>query len=490
MKYRSITLNENFRSMYSLVKYTDEYKRHLEEYRKVNPELADYVKNFPEVFSEESDHQSYMIIRDIHHCIGAIYIGTSTNEKDLEIKIHFDEKYLRTEIAIGEMIDQIVESLGLYFYDKENIEIELVNNVDLSEHNCFKYKKKVYDENLTTYIYSNKKNNILISSLINEITQTEKNLLDWKQNWTQKFELSSYPNLDCEFDAGLIKEYENGTVTLNEFFNKSNSLSWLGIDSNKSTRKIKFDRTGYIFFEKNSKSINGIHYNFEYSILNNDFKLKKFGWRNEKPLEVDVNNYYYTDIKFNNLSILHHKGTNRKIIKYISPIINSSSVEVELTLEDNQIEKCYVDFRTHKGNGKVNGLYALRIVPFYNKCTLNFISRDGYRDGDISQKFAETNEELYSSIFNDNLTLEKIDEIIKQILPIINKRAVTTSKKILDDKNALVISNIMDIESQAFDFIKQIKGEIPLPSLQQRLEAFVTENDIRKNYNKQKCLKK
>ena len=43
MKYRSITLNGNSESQYSLIKYNDEYKYHLEELRKMNNELADYI---------------------------------------------------------------------------------------------------------------------------------------------------------------------------------------------------------------------------------------------------------------------------------------------------------------------------------------------------------------------------------------------------------------------------------------------------------------
>ena len=93
MKYRSITLNGNSESQYSLIKYNDEYKYHLEELRKLNKELADYVEKCPKIYSENSEEQSYMIMRDNRDCVGAIYIATSTNELNLEIKVHFNEKY-------------------------------------------------------------------------------------------------------------------------------------------------------------------------------------------------------------------------------------------------------------------------------------------------------------------------------------------------------------------------------------------------------------
>ena len=47
----------------------------------------------------------------------------------------------------------------------------------------------------------------------------------------------------------------------------------------------------------------------------------------------------------------------------------------------------------------------------------------------------------------------------------------------------------MDSEAQVINFIKQIKGEIPLPHLQENLEKFINEHDISKNYNKKRVLK-
>ena len=45
------------------------------------------------------------------------------------------------------------------------------------------------------------------------------------------------------------------------------------------------------------------------------------------------------------------------------------------------------------------------------------------------------------------------------------------------------------IKKQIIDFIKQIKGEIPLPHLQENLEKFVEANSS-KNINKKRQLKK
>ena len=96
MKYRSITLNGNKRHNYRLVKYTTEYKIDLEELKNINYELAECVEQCPTIYSEQSDHQSYMIFNGRRNCVGAIYIGTSSDEKNLEIKLQFKEEDFRT----------------------------------------------------------------------------------------------------------------------------------------------------------------------------------------------------------------------------------------------------------------------------------------------------------------------------------------------------------------------------------------------------------
>jgi len=488
MKYRSITLNGNKGVPYALVKYTKEYKRYLEKLRELNPELADSVEQGPKIYSEQSEHQSYMIFSGRRDCVGAIYIGTSTDEKNLEIKLHFKEKYFKTNYDIVAVIEQLVDSLGLYFYDKENIEIELCNDIDLSQFNKYRFKKKVYDAKLTTYTCSNR-NHIIIPAILNEMEQTEKNLLEWNQAWMQKYNLCSFMDYDYEFDLPLLEAYEKGTVPESEMFYKAESIYWPGITSTNSTRNIDFNRNGKIHFDKSSKSLNGINYEFDYYVLSDGFNFKTHGFFNKKYLEIEDNSYY-TKMKQNGLTILKDKETNRKRIEYRTPIINNSSIQIELWEDaENSIERCYIDFRTHKGNGKVNGLYALRIIPKYNVCTLNFISRDGFRYGDFSKQLVENSEELYSSIFEGNLTYELIDELIRKVIPIINHRAINTSRKTIAQENNTAICNVLEIENEAINFIKQIKGEIPLPHLHSNVENFV-ENNKSKTDSVKKLLKK
>lgn len=487
MKYRSITLNGNIEFQYSLIKYNDKYKYHLEELRKMNNELVDYVENCPKIYSENSEEQSYMIMRDNRDCVGAIYISTSTDEKKLEIKVHFNEKYFVSSEHIVKNIEKLVESLGLYFYDKENIEIQLVNNIDLSKFNKYKFKKKVYDENLTTYIFSNEGNHKLIPALINEINETEKNLIDWKQFWMQRINLRNRDDLSWKIDEPLLEEYKKGTIPLQEIFYKADSIYWYGIESNKSTRNITFNRNGQIYLGKESKDDDGIHYSIDYYVLNDGFVFHTENNANNNYFVLDENPYY-TQIKTNNIKIHTSKETKRKTINYVSPMVNNCSISIELVLDENDtIEKCHIDFRTHKGNGKINGLYALRIEPRFNKLTLNYISRNGYK-GPSLEDFLQIKSLI--KIKPGKLTFELINEIIKESIIVIKQMAALTQRQTINLESDYNVAYLLDVEKQIIDFIKQTKGEIPLPHLQENIEKFIETYSKDKVQEKKRVLKR
>ena len=488
MKYRSITLNGNSESQYSLIKYNDEYKYHLEELRKLNKELADYVENCSKIYSENSEEQSYMIMRDNRDCVGAIYISTSTDEKKLEIKVCFNEKYFVSSEHIVKNIEKLVESLGLYFYDKENIEIQLVNNIDLSKFNKYKFKKKIYDKSLTTYVFSNEGNNKLIKALIDEINGTEKNLIEWKQYWMQQINLRNHRDLSWVIDEPLLEEYDKGTISLEEIFYKADSIYWYGIESNKSIRNISFNKDGHIYLDKFSKNYDGIHYSIDYYVLNDGCTFHIENQTNYNYLVLDENDYY-TQIKTNNIKIHTSKENKKKTINYVSPVINKSSISIELILDENsQIERCHIDFRTHKSRNKINGLYALRINPgYYNDFSLNYISRNGIKEQNFVYSLPIT---LFEEIISSGLTFELVNEIINESIKIIKLKAMLKHRQSVNIEGTYNISYVMDIEKQIIDFIKQTKGEIPLPHLQENIEKFIEIYDRNKNNGKKKLLRK
>ena len=335
------------------------------------------------------------------------------------------------------------------------------------------------------------KNELLVSKMINEIIETEKILNEWKQCWLQKIE---YNDLDYKEEYELNDDLNKGNVTLEEVFNKIEEIYWYAIKSKKSTRSITFSKNGEIEFSKRSNDIfNGLNYDFKYNILKDGFYLKSTIRKDydKDKLEIAKSNYR-TNIKTKELNITYNKEKNRKRINYTSPIIDNSSIAVELwTDENNEIKNCYVDFRTHKNNGKINGIYALRLNPnrYYDKYSIRFISRKGDRYVDFSDRLENSDEEIVSTIVNKKLTPETIDKLIKKIIPIVNTKATRTNQKYISEKNTSTIKNLEDSERKAINFVKLIKAEIPLPHLQDNLAKFITENDKTKNKNKIKVLK-
>lgn len=484
MRYKSITLNDNKELIkYSLVKYNEEYQTQLEEIKAMNKELADYVEKCPKIYSELSDHQSYMIFYGATNCVGVINIGTSTDEKDLEIKVQFIEEKFERKIRIVDALEQLINSLGMYCYERENIEIHLLNDIDLEKVNEYKYKKNCLFENVTTYITSNKYNHRLFSALLNEIKETKRNLMDWKQNWGQKLVIDE-KNLQIPLDEPLVEEIENGTIPFEEIFYKIKNIVWYGINSTKSKRNIIFAQNGQIYFTKKQKGSDKNNYEFLYNILRGGFEFKKTTWIKNMGLEIDENRVW-TKIKSDNLKVVFFKKDKIKIIQYKSPIVDNSSISLQVYKnEQDEIERCYVEFRTHKNRKhKINGLYDLRILSTSDNHSfgLEFISRKGSKYDVFNDELSKLDEPLFSTILNGNLTLEIIDELIKKMIPIINKHASCENKPMIAVDDASVASDAFETELEAINYIKQIRGEIPLPHLQENLDKFLQEYTIEQN---------
>lgn len=155
MEYEIVILDTSMNYSIKLIEYTDEYKEYLKTIKHINSKLINRVEKCPKTNSELSKNQSYLIFLGENYCIGAIYICTSFDEKNIKIEIGFDEIYVSSE-EIYKITDQIVDNLAFQFHNKDRIETQLLNNVDLSRMNKRKYIKKVYNENLITYSCINK----------------------------------------------------------------------------------------------------------------------------------------------------------------------------------------------------------------------------------------------------------------------------------------------------------------------------------------------
>lgn len=432
------------------------------------------------MYSESSCYQSYMIFYK-NLCVGAVYIDAISHKKNLKTRLFINEKIVTKHEEIFDIVDQLVNSLCIYFYDKESIKIDFVNSIDLSKFDFLKYKRTKDDYDKIIYTY---KNVSKISKVINEIVKAKENLTNLGLSWCQ--EINNWFDLDycdIDIDEDLISQYYNNTIKIPKYFYKASILKWKNIDSEKN---ILFNRNGQIIIEKETNKKNDIDYEATYDISSNEFLLKAFNKKEHNFLEI-TSSFYFTSITTDNLNITE-LNNREKIVNYKDPIENNSSIDMELYIdEQDQIEKCYIAFKTHKENGKVNGQYILRILPYsqdfqnLSKFIIRVVNIKGNGYNDTSNILKDKETQLFETIYDGNINIDLIDELINKLITIINSDNPKYKKQKLSNDFTSIIKDWKNIKYQALNVVKQIKGEIPLPHLEKNLNNFIESYEINDN---------
>lgn len=339
----------------------------------------------------------------------------------------------------------------------------------------------------------------MLSALINEIKGTEQNLLTWKQNWSQDIRNTEYGMylFDHFFDKEMIDRLKNGTLPIDEMFYKINKIEFNDIRSKNNERYIEFNSDGKIKLKKRSKNyIDGKYYSYDYNVCSSWFIFNDYSSLDKNIIVHD--NGLWTEIRLaDNINMKYFKDKGERLYTYIGPNINNSSVKVEIRTDiNNNIKKCYVDFRTHKNGrkGKVNGTYALRIRKETNCYKLNFLSRSGDRYWSIFESLNELDSNLYSQTIHDDLTPELLDKLIKMLIEVVNRDGNKNNRRKIYCPSEQIVSNMFNVYPYAINYLKELKGEIPLPHLSDIVEQFIKSQDYiiknNKDNNKIKQLKK
>ena len=458
MKYKSISLNGTDNYQYSLVKYEEKYKHILDSMEGIDTNLIDSVIACPVLYSVNSDHQAYMLVKDDDIGVGATYIGTSTDEKDLEVKLQLDESKFTDETEMYMLINQLVDSLGLYCYERKNIYINLINKIDLSKYNGLKYNRKYLLPNIFTYVCSNNKYNTLIPLLLKEIKSCEDTLVSWKQTWWQEIQHRTLEDFHLLFDNDDIEKSD-------EMFNKAVSFSLVDYTQD---RDITFDIDGNVRFSKKIKK-NDSTCEFTYNVRKDGFKLNTFDFLLE-------DNQSHTKIITSNEEIIRSKEKGTKKITYKSGVVDKSSIYAEVRLDNNDdIDKCYIDFRTHRNNGKINGMYLIRINNRDKKFSFSYRTRKG--------NICKYIDNIYYD--DERLSVGTLKNRIEFFRDAINRCYRNGRGAISSD---IDINDLVNTEKDVVSFMQQIKGEIPLPYLQEQIDKFILEYSKSKKDNKVKKL--
>lgn len=498
MKYRNISLrNGKYCDSYGFLKYDDSYKEMLDKCN-ISDETKNVIKIYSNMMDIDSQHQAYMVTFSDTSCIGGIIIDQKPLDNEtILVEIEFDENTYEYENDISKLLNNIIESLKIYFYDKKTIDVKIKNNCDMSKlyYDGSYYQKSPYSK---VYVFNNDGYNRLIPALIKEIKGTEQNLLAWKQNWTQDIRDTEYGMylFDHFFDKEMIDRLKSGTLPIDEMFYKINKIEFNDIRSKNNERYIEFNSDGKIKLKKRSKNyIDGKYYSYDYNVCSSWFIFNDYSSLHKNIIVHD--NGLWTEIRLaDNINMKYFKDKGERLYTYIGPNINNSSVKVEIRTDiNNNIKKCYVDFRTHKNGrkGKVNGTYALRIRKETNCYKLNFLSRSGDRYWSIFESLNELDSNLYSQTIHDDLTPELLDKLIIMLIEVVNRDANKIDRKNTYCPSEKIVSNMFNTYPYAINYLKELKGEIPLPHLSDIVEQFIKRQDyIIKNEdnNKIKQLKK
>ena len=148
---------------------------------------------------------------------------------------------------------------------------------------------------------------------------------------------------------------------------------------------------------------------------------------------------------------------------------------LEFGYNNDDIDKCYIDFRTHRNNGKINGMYLIRINNRYKNFSFSYRTRKG----DI----CKYDDNIYYD--DERLSMGTLKNRIEFFRDAINSCYRNGRGAISSD---IDISDLVYIEKNVVNFMKQIKSEIPLPYLQEQIDRFILEYSNSKKDDKVKKL--
>ncbi len=275
-------------------------------------------------------------------------------------------------------------------------------------------------------------NKISLEKLLFEMNSLEKYLTECGLNWTKKLKKE---NSDIIYEFTQI---------------------------NKDHRVITFKRDGNIELSNTNT------YNIIYNVLTGTLKVEN--WPSKTTISKKNNAIEITsETNTEKVSIAHFNNTKK--ISLIERINRDSSILLDL-IEDKEgnIKKCNIDFRTHKGNQKINGTYALRIKGGNYPLSLKSIDRHGYQTMDFSGLLG-IDEQTLTEIKNGNITNEIVENIATTTSAVINVMSMKNGRKHIPYKyDSINIESIREKETEIINYLRQIETEIPVQGMKNIIE--------------------
>ena len=344
------------------------------------------------------------------------------------------------------------------------------------------------------------KNVDVVIKIQNEMKDAEKYLLNWGINWREEYQNASLPEEffwvgEYNQSVGQKSEdmakvnletvsSENKGIPLkrftwhDEFITKFGKLAkrnyscnvptivWKDINTKKSSREIEFNNDGSVLFIKQGK--NNSNFVAGYNVISPNVAIKINGNNEEFTYELENN----VDITISNEEFAVRKDlkANKKTFTVKDTDYNfKNNIEYQVTIENNRVTKLLAIVNILKDNGKAKGRYVFKIQEDKNGFTrfrANYYTRKGTR---IELPTTTPNANQIRTLFNNH---EENDKIMTSFKKYVRNTAFERVKIDINRTN-LTEEAFEEKENNAINQLRDIKGEIPLTGLSDRLNNLV-----------------
>ena len=335
----------------------------------------------------------------------------------------------------------------------------------------------------------------------------EADVRDMERKYEPRYKLANAFYSADSIGIPLAKETLIGNNTLTceicrNFEVEFGRIDWYGMNSHKSTRHFSFNNNGIIEFSKSTKvgqkqtpqHPKKISYNTSFNVLSNDFDVSiTLNQLTEDWREKYKYDYFTLSLKgniliekFNDIEITRDLSTGMRLVRIVKKYDkrnrqNNASVAFEVALNsDDSLEFGAIAIETHKGNGKVNGIYRFD-VSRKKGIRANFYSRKGVKvDLTSNPVLLGTANTLLLPTQNSNNSGDMI------VSDFANSTQVAIAKNLSEkvisfDNSDFNMESVNKAEKSIIEMVKCIRGELPLPGLVGRIDSCIELIDKKQN---------
>lgn len=349
--------------------------------------------------------------------------------------------------------------------------------------------------------YTNHDKNVeTIIKIQSEMKDAEQYLLNWGLNWREEYQNASLPeeyfwinesnrpvgtpttdmakvNLDTlstkrrgvplkrfTWHDEFITRF--GKLSKKSYSCNVSTIVWKDINSKKASREIEFNNDGSILFIKQGK--NNCNFLAVYNVKSPNVAIKING--NEEEFNYELNNNVDITISNEEFAIRKDLYRNKKTVTVKDTDYNfRNNIEYQVTFEDDRITKLLGIVNIQKPNGKTKGQYVFKIREDengYTRFKANYYTRKGVRE---ELPTTTPNANQIRTLFNDQEDNDKIMASFKKYV----RNTAIERVKIDITRTDLSEEFFKQKEEDAILQLKDIKGEIPLTGLTDRVNNFI-----------------